>query len=83
MREVDRARRNEKLFNDDKKYCITDLQKSTGGHLLIIKMVYLATIRILHDKAQAVICLKGVFQSLQTKKKEKKAMLKAELCVSS
>lgn len=37
-------------------------------------MVYLATICILHDKAQAVMCLEGVFQSLQKKKKKRKML---------
>lgn len=41
-------------------------------------MAYLTTVCILHNKTEAVVCLEGVFQSLQ-----KKNMLKAELCVFS
>lgn len=33
-------------------------------------MVYLAAVCILHDKAQAVVCLEGVFQSLKAEKAE-------------
>lgn len=36
----------------------------------MIKLVYLTTVCILHDKAQAVMCLEGVFQSLQIKKQK-------------
>lgn len=43
--------------------------------LVIVKIVYLTTVCILHDKAQAVMCLEWVFQSLQTEK----TILKAEL----
>lgn len=34
----------------------------------MVKMVYLTTVCVLHDKTQAVMCLEGVFQSLQTEK---------------
>lgn len=33
-------------------------------------MVYLAAVCILHDEAQAVVCLEGVFQSLKAEKAE-------------
>lgn len=35
----------------------------TGADVVIVKF-YLSPIGILHDKAQAVMCLEGVFQSL-------------------
>lgn len=43
--------------------------RPTGADLVMVKMVYLAAVCILHDKAQAVMCLEGVFQSLQTENK--------------
>lgn len=36
----------------------------------MVKMVYLAAVCILHDKAQAVVCLEGVLQSLKADKAE-------------
>lgn len=42
----------------------------TDAHLAMIKLVYLTTVCILHDKAQTVMCLEGIFQSLQIKKQK-------------
>lgn len=41
----------------------------------MVKMVYLTTVCILHDEAQAVMCLEGVFQSLQKEARTLKAEL--------
>lgn len=39
--------------------------------VVMVKVVYLTTVCILHDKAQTIMCLEGVFQSLQTRGKKK------------
>lgn len=58
---VDQSRGNKKTVSGKVFWIRRQLQVQ-----IWFKMVYLTTVCILHDKAQAVMCLEGVFQSLQT-----------------
>lgn len=44
----------------------SDSPRPKGANIVIVKMIYLTAVCIFHDKAQAVMCLERVFQSLHT-----------------